>query len=53
MAADVCVVLEISNNRDAMGTLDDDEKGVAITDILGGMEPLNKAASAPKVPRRA
>gem|GEM_PF-3513131 len=33
VAADVCVVLEISNNRDAMGTLDDDEKGVAPTPL--------------------
>lgn len=34
--ADVCKVLEIANPRDAAGRLDDDERGVAITDTLGG-----------------
>lgn len=29
VAADVCRVLEIANSRDAVGSLDDDEKGVA------------------------
>ena len=34
VAADVCRVLEITNNRDAVARLDDDEKGVASTDTL-------------------
>jgi anti-repressor protein len=33
---DVCAVLEISNPRDAASRLDEDEKGVGITDTLGG-----------------
>lgn len=32
---DVCACLEIRNHNDAMGDLDDDEKGVATTDPLG------------------
>jgi len=36
VAKDVCDVLEISNNRDAIAKLDDDEKGVGNTDTLGG-----------------
>lgn len=35
---DVCAVLEIANPRDAAGRLDDDEKGVVITDTLGGRQ---------------
>jgi len=41
VAADVCRVLEISNSRDAVSSLDDDEKGVATTDTLGGAQSLN------------
>lgn len=40
VAADVCKALEISNSRDAIGRLDDDEKGVALTDTLGGKQNL-------------
>lgn len=40
VAADVCRVLAIKNNRDALEKLDDDEKGVAITDTLGGPQQL-------------
>lgn len=36
VAADVCRALEIANHRDALQRLDDDEKGVALTDTLGG-----------------
>jgi prophage antirepressor-like protein len=36
IARDVCAILGISNHRDALGRLDDDEKGVATTDTLGG-----------------
>lgn len=40
VAADVCRALEISNNRDALSRLDDDEKGVALTDTPGGEQEL-------------
>lgn len=39
-ATDVCRILEISNHRDAVSRLDDDEKGVASTDTLGGRQEL-------------
>lgn len=39
--ADVCGVLSISNSRDASSRLDDDEKGVVITDTLGGPQEMN------------
>jgi prophage antirepressor-like protein len=36
IAADVCAVLDISNSRDALTRLDDDEKGaVGSTDTMG------------------
>ncbi|GHV08814.1 hypothetical protein FACS1894217_11870 [Clostridia bacterium] len=38
---DVCAVLGIKNNRDVAENLDEDEKGVAITDTLGGKQELN------------
>lgn len=38
VAADVCAVLGIVNSRDALGRLDDDEKGVGTTDTLGGAQ---------------
>lgn len=40
VAADVCRILEIANNRDAVTSLEDDEKGVAITDTLGGSQKV-------------
>lgn len=40
-AADVCAVLEHVNSRDAISHLDDDEKGVAIIDTLGGAQEMN------------
>lgn len=41
VAADVCRVLDIKNNRDAVERLDDDdEKGVALTDTPGGKQEL-------------
>lgn len=40
VAADVCRVLEIGNSRDAVARLDDDEKGVGITDTLGGQQEM-------------
>jgi prophage antirepressor-like protein len=38
VAKDVCDILEIKNNRDALNKLDEDEKGVALTDTLGGKQ---------------
>ncbi|GAB6853027.1 BRO-N domain-containing protein [Asaia astilbis] len=38
--ADVCAVLAIRNARDAADRLDDDEKGVATTDTLGGSQEM-------------
>ncbi len=40
VAKDVCDALGISNNRDAMSRLDEDEKGVVLTDTLGGVQKL-------------
>ena len=37
---DVCGVLEISNSRMVADRLDDDEKGVSITDTLGGRQEV-------------
>ena len=36
VAADVCKALDIENNRKATNRLDDDEKGVTLSDSLGG-----------------
>ena len=41
VAADVCRVLDISNPRDAIAKLDDDEKGVGTADTLGGRQEMN------------
>jgi len=40
VAKDVCDVLEIRNNRDAIVALPDDEKGVGNTDTLGGKQEI-------------
>ena len=40
VAADVCEALTISNSRDAISRLDDDEKGVGNADTLGGEQSL-------------
>lgn len=40
VAKDVCDVLEITNSRDALKRLDDDEKGVGNTDTLGGVQSV-------------
>lgn len=40
VAADVCAVLEIRNSRDALSSLDDDERGVGIADTLGGPQQV-------------
>lgn len=42
VAADVCRVLEISNSRDAVSRLDDDEKdAVGITDTIGRQQTMS------------
>lgn len=41
VSKDVCDVLGIVNNRDAMSRLDDDEKDVVNTDTLGGTQKAN------------
>jgi prophage antirepressor-like protein len=41
VAADVCKVLGIKNSRDALEKLDDDEKGVALTDTLRGPQEVS------------
>jgi len=40
VAADVCKVLDIANHRDALSRLDADEKGVGLTDTLGGTQEM-------------
>lgn len=40
VAVDVCRALEISNSRDAVQRLDEDEKGVVLTDTLGGQQSM-------------
>lgn len=45
-AKDVCDILEIQNGRDAVGRLDEDEKGVVLTDTLGGGQPMTYVTEA-------
>lgn len=40
VAADVCAAIGIRNSRDAVSNLDEDEKGVALTDTLGGEQEV-------------
>lgn len=40
VSADVCRALEVKNARDAVARLDDDEKGVVLTDTLGGQQNM-------------
>lgn len=40
IANDLCDVLEIRNARDAVSTLDEDEKGVVTADTLGGAQQM-------------
>ena len=39
-SSDVCEALTVGNNRDAIGRLDDDEKGVGTVDTPGGRQDL-------------
>ncbi len=41
IAKDVCDVLGLSNSRQAISSLDDDEKGVTKSDTLGGKQQLS------------
>jgi hypothetical protein len=41
VANDLCAALSLRNSRDALSKLDDDEKGVGLTDTLGGKQELN------------
>lgn len=41
IAKDICKILEIENARDALLKLDADEKGVGLTDTLGGTQEHN------------
>lgn len=41
VAKDVCDILGIANNRDAVARLDEDEKGVGISDTLGGKQEVS------------
>ena len=40
VASDVCSALDIRNNRDAIARLEDDEKGVGLTDTPGGKQKV-------------
>lgn len=40
IAKDLCDAINISNYRDAIERLDEDEKGVALTDTLGGKQEM-------------
>lgn len=46
VAKDVCDCLDLSNNRGAITSLDDDEKGVSITDTLGGQQEMSIISEA-------
>lgn len=46
VAADVCRALDISNSRDAVGRLDEDEKGVVSTDTPGGKQEMSAVNEA-------
>lgn len=41
VANDICGVLGLTNPRQALTALDDDEKGVILTDTLGGEQKIN------------
>lgn len=41
VAKDVCLALNIVNHNDAISRLDDDERGVATTDTLGGKQSIS------------
>lgn len=46
VAKDICAALEIKNSRDALARLDDDEKGVVLTDTPGGEQQVQAVNEA-------
>lgn len=46
VARDVCEILDISNSRDAFASLEEDEKGVVITDTPGGQQTLSTVSES-------
>lgn len=40
VAVDICGALDIANSRDALTRIDEDEKGVVLTDTLGGAQEV-------------
>lgn len=46
VAVDVCAALGVANSRDAVSRLDEDEKGVAIADTLGGAQQVATVSEA-------
>ena len=40
VAKDVCDCLDLSNSRKALSRLEDDEKGVTLSDTLGGKQEM-------------
>jgi prophage antirepressor-like protein len=40
VAQDICEILEIKNSSAALASLDEDEKGIALADTLGGSQPM-------------
>lgn len=41
VAKDICVILSLSNVSDALSRLDEDEKGIASVDTLGGQQNMS------------
>ena len=46
VAADVCAAVGVTNHRDALNRLDDDEKGVVLTDTLGGKQEVSAVSES-------
>ena len=48
---DVCTILEVGNPSQVAGRLDDDEKGICLTDTLGGPQNVAIINGPTDVPR--
>lgn len=46
VASDVCKCLDVANSRDALSRLDEDEKGVVLTDTPGGEQEMSAVNEA-------
>ena len=46
VAKDVCNALDLKNVADSLGKLDEDEKGIALTDTLGGKQDMSVISEA-------